>query len=87
MPHSTSSQTHRVLMLLKTKGRATNYELNKIAFRYGDCIFRLRKEGHDIESIRKGGGLWEFVYRDGEEVTTSMNLWKKLARIGRLSHE
>lgn len=57
------SQEARILKLLKTKGRATNVELNRICFRYGARIHDLRREGHDIVTNRLKAGLYVFIYR------------------------
>ena len=62
------SKAHRVLMTLKTNGKATNWELNKICFRYGAIIHDLRKEGHTIVTNRiNNDGLYEYVYKGHEE--------------------
>lgn len=40
------SQKDRVLALLKKKRWVKVQEMHAIAWRYGDILFRLRKEGH-----------------------------------------
>ncbi|KUM38984.1 helix-turn-helix domain-containing protein [Arthrobacter sp. EpRS71] len=64
------TQTSRLLKLLKTKGSATNRELNRICFRYGARIHDLRHEGYEIVSEHIKDGLWRFTYkghRDDQE--------------------
>lgn len=52
----------RILAYLQAHRRAFHRELLEIGgFRYGGRIFELRREGHDIETISKGG-LAEYVY-------------------------
>jgi hypothetical protein len=57
------TQTDRILKLLKSEGEATNRQLNTICFRYGARIYELRREGHDILSVKEKDGLWRFIYR------------------------
>lgn len=58
-----STKTARVLKLLQSKKNVTNWELNKITFRYGSCIHELRKEGHVIKTNRlNNDGLYEYKY-------------------------
>lgn len=61
------AQIKKILRLLKTKGTVTNYELNKIAFRYSARIKNLRDEGHRIVSNHVGGSLWTFTYKGHED--------------------
>lgn len=61
--NSKPSQTTQVLRLLKANGQATNYELNKICFRFSARIYELRREGHKILTIREKEGLYRFVYK------------------------
>lgn len=58
-----TSQTHRILKLLKAKGSATNIELNRICFRYGARLLELRREGHDILTIQESRGKFRYFYR------------------------
>lgn len=62
------SKTERVLKRLQKKKRVTNRELNKICFRYGSSIHELRKEGHNIKTVRiNNDGLYEYIYIEEEE--------------------
>lgn len=61
------AQAKKILALLKSRGTVTNYELNKIAFRYSARIMDLRKEGYRIVSNKVKGSLWEFTYRGHED--------------------
>lgn len=63
MSSNKDSQAARILKLLKSKGQATNRELNRIAFRYSARVADLRREGHNIVSVREKDGLWRFVYK------------------------
>jgi len=61
------TQRAKIIKLLKTNGKATNTELNRICFRYGARIYDLRKEGHIIKSKHIKDSLWEFIYFEKEE--------------------
>jgi hypothetical protein len=61
------AQTKRILRLLKTKHTVTNYELNKIAFRYSARIRNLREQGYIIVSNHVGGSLWTFTFKGHED--------------------
>jgi hypothetical protein len=63
-----TSQTHRILKLLKAKGSVTNVELNRICFRYGARLLELRREGHDILTVQEGRGKFRYFYRGEKEV-------------------
>lgn len=39
----------------------TNTELNQICFRYGDCIFMLRRAGLNIDTVRVRNEPWEKI--------------------------
>jgi hypothetical protein len=54
------SRTQKVIDLMKRKEGASNGELNKIMFRYGAVIHRLRKDGHKIETIQIKKGLYRY---------------------------
>jgi len=56
------TQTAHILRLLKQKGELTNYELNRICFRYAARIHELRKEGHRIVTVREEGSKRRYVY-------------------------
>lgn len=56
------TQEHKILTLLKTKGHASNYELNKIAQRFGQYIHTLRKEGHIIHTYQVTRSHYEYYY-------------------------
>lgn len=57
------SQTARILDLLKTKGYATNTELNRICFRYSARLHELRKENHIVVTHRLSDSLFHYVYK------------------------
>ena len=59
-----STKTARVLKLLQSKPAVTNWELNKICFRFGSSIHDLRKEGHIIKTncLNNKTGLYEYKY-------------------------
>lgn len=52
------TQTAKILRLLKAKGRVTNFELRKIAWRYPARILDLKHEGHQIRSVHDKGARW-----------------------------
>ena len=54
------SRTQRIIDLMKRPNGAGNDELNKIAFRYGAIIFRLRKDGHQIETVYIKNGYYRY---------------------------
>lgn len=62
------SKEERILRLLKRRGRfgASNRELNSICFRYGARIFDLRKDGHNIRTMRDSAGAFRFILEDGD---------------------
>ena len=64
--HRPDSHIMRILAVLRANGRATNRELNDIAFRYTARIDELRAEGHIIETHQIKKGLFEFIYRGYE---------------------
>lgn len=57
------SQAEQIVKLLKAKGAdgATNYELNKIAFRYSARIAELRKDGVEISTVQIKKGLFKYT--------------------------
>lgn len=64
------TNTAKILKLLKTKGSATNRELNTVGgFRYGARLHELRQEGHIIVTERVHEGLYRFIYK-GEDGDT-----------------
>jgi len=65
------SQTTKILRLLKEQGEATNVELNRICFRYGARIYELRREGHEILTVRESGGIFRFIYKGNNTRTTA----------------
>lgn len=74
-----STKTARVLKKLQTAQTVTNWELNKISFRYGSCIHDLRKEGHVIKTNRiNNDGLYEYSYHG---LTPEAEIEKRLADI------
>ena len=61
-----SNHQDQILALLIARGPqgVTNLELNRdVCFRYGARIYELRQQGHLIETVRLGEGLFRFVYR------------------------
>ncbi|WP_215279586.1 MULTISPECIES: helix-turn-helix domain-containing protein [Arthrobacter] len=60
------TQTARILRLLKTKGKVSNFELRKIAWRYPARVLDLKHEGHKIRSVHDTGAKWFYIY-DGDE--------------------
>ena len=58
------SRTKRILDLMAREQGATNWELNKIAFRYSAYIHTLRKDGHQIETVYGHKGLVTYYLRD-----------------------
>lgn len=79
------SQTARILTLLKSKGRVTNVELNRIAFRYAARICDLRKEGHTIVTNRIKDGLFTFTYRGCREEKITMRQPRTTQKKGQLT--
>jgi hypothetical protein len=57
------SSKAQILAALQAAGSrgCTNDELNAVAYRYGGRIKELRDDGHDIESINEGAGLFRYV--------------------------
>lgn len=48
-----TSQTARILKLLKHKHGAANYELARVSLKYSSRISELRQEGHSILAVRQ----------------------------------
>lgn len=64
MSHNPTSKIARVLQKLKDEKVVSNWELNKIAFRYSAIIHDLRKEGHIIKTRQVNtDGAFEFIYQ------------------------
>lgn len=61
------TQTKRILKLLKEKHTVTNFELNKICYRYAARIHELRGDGYRIVSSHVGGALWHYVFKGHED--------------------
>ncbi|WP_059387693.1 helix-turn-helix domain-containing protein [Arthrobacter sp. Hiyo1] len=63
------TQTAKILKLLKAKGKVSNFELRKIAWRYPARILDLKHEGHQIRSVHDKGARWFYIYdgTDGQE--------------------
>lgn len=57
------SQDGKVLYYLK-RHSAYNYELSRIALRYGACIRRLRQEGHNIVTTQESAGVFRYTLKD-----------------------
>ncbi|MHD0307516.1 hypothetical protein [Rhodococcus erythropolis] len=60
------THTAKILKLLKTKGKVSNLELRKVAWRYPARVLDLKHEGHLIRSVHDKGPLWFYIY-DGEQ--------------------
>lgn len=74
-----STKAARILKKLQIDQTVTNWELNKITFRYGSCIHDLRKEGHVIKTNRiNNDGLYEYSYHG---LTPEAEIEKRLAEI------
>lgn len=60
------TQEQRVWELLKKRGSdgAYNYELNRIAFRYGALIHIWRKDGHKIVTDQVKRGVFKYTLVD-----------------------
>lgn len=67
--HKTKQEKHtkadRVkTLLLSSKNGVSNWDLNKITFRYGAVIFKLRNEGYKIETKKvKNSGLYIYTVK------------------------
>lgn len=74
MAHKESSKYMRVLNKLKADGRVSNWDLNKIAFRYGSIIFDLRKAGHNILTVCVDNqtGHYDYVWKGKDSVETTV---------------
>ncbi|WMM74432.1 hypothetical protein RCF27_09190 [Rhodococcus pyridinivorans] len=70
---ATLSHTARILKLLKAKGKVSNFELRKIAWRYPARILNLKQEGHIIRSVHDKGPLWFYIYEGHEDDATQLN--------------
>ncbi len=75
---TTKAPNHReqILALLQERGcrGIANDELNQICFRYGARIYELRQQGHWIETVRFGEGLFRFVYRGKREASEGVQI-------------
>lgn len=54
------SKTQRILERLQ-KSPAYNYELNRIAFRYGAIIHNFRKDGYKIVTSQEKVGVFKYT--------------------------
>ncbi|KSZ59696.1 hypothetical protein Z045_05885 [Rhodococcus pyridinivorans KG-16] len=61
------SHTARILKLLKARGKVSNFELRKVAWRYPARILDLKKEGHRIRSVHDEGTRWFYIYEGHED--------------------
>lgn len=60
------TKADRVERALRMSGRrgVSNWNLNKITFRYGAVIYKLRDRGYEIDTIKvKNNGLYMYYYR------------------------
>ena len=76
---TTKAPNHQeqILALLMARGPqgVTNLELNRdFCFRYGARICELRQQGHWIETVRFGEGLFRFVYRGKRVASESVQI-------------
>ncbi len=62
------THTAKILKLLKAKakGKVSNLELRKVAWRYPARVLDLKHEGHLIRSVHDKGPLWFYIY-DGQQ--------------------
>ncbi|MBP2522447.1 hypothetical protein BS618_27745 [Rhodococcus erythropolis] len=60
------THTTKILKLLKSKGKVSNLELRKVAWRYPARVLDLKHEGHLICSVHDKGPLWFYIY-DGHQ--------------------
>lgn len=58
-----TSQTSRILQLLKQKKVVSNRDLNRICFRYGARLHELRNDGYLIVTQRTKGSSYNFIYK------------------------
>lgn len=71
----------RVLYYLKThKHGATNYQLNKITLHYGAVIHRLRKEGHNISTVRLTHGTFKYYLNEPETIDSILDKAHKMRK-------
>ena len=61
------AQTKQILGLLKRKKVVSNYDLNKICYRYAARIHELRGDGYRIVSNHVGGSLWTYTFKGHED--------------------
>lgn len=66
MTSAKETHTAKILKLLKAKGKVSNLELRKVAWRYPARVLDLKHEGHLIRSVHDKGPLWFYIY-DGEQ--------------------
>ena len=76
---TTKAPNHQeqILALLIERGLqgVTNVEFNRdVCFRYGARIYELRQQGHWIETVRFGEGLFRFVYRGKREASEGVQI-------------
>lgn len=59
-----SKKYNEILGLLKTRGEQgiTNVELSNFALRYGAYLGQMYKDGHKINSIHEGDGVYRYFY-------------------------
>ncbi|OLT37146.1 hypothetical protein BJF84_07250 [Rhodococcus sp. CUA-806] len=59
--HDATSHCAKILKLPKAKGRVTNFELRKIAWRYPARILDLKHEGQLIRGVHDKGARWFYI--------------------------
>lgn len=60
---SKEKQTAKILKLLKSKGQATNHELERICYRYGARVYDLRTEGWIIVTEHVKGPTYRYILK------------------------
>lgn len=75
-----SSQKDTILKMLKAAGSkgVKNSELLKVALRFSGVLFLLRKDGHIIEIVDNGGGLYSYVLVGYQEPEEKVSAYEKL---------
>lgn len=70
MTTTKTTQTQKILNLLKDNSYVTNIQLNRICYRYSARIHELRNEGYEIEREYEKPGVWRYwlVYEPLEYV-------------------
>jgi hypothetical protein len=78
-----ATQSNRVLEMLKSAGSSgvMNYDfVNRYILRAAARIEELRKEGHNIKTIRVSQGRWKYVLENVAENKTNWRIAKKIEK-------